>query len=68
MLLSAALLDFSYVLDIPSIPYTLYDELSALRKTSEVERHLLYVKEHQGAYSKQNKPKYLRFDITRLFK
>lgn len=69
MLLSVGLLEFSDVLDMDTMlelaksVYPLYDELSALRKVSEVERHLVYVKDHQEGYSKQNKPKYLRVAI-----
>lgn len=69
MLLSAGLLDFTDVLDMDTMlelskfVYPLYDELSALREISEVERHILYVKEHQEGYSKKNKPKYLRVAI-----
>lgn len=69
ILLSTGLLDFSDVLNMDTMlelakfVYPLYDELSALRKMTEVERHLVYVKDHQEGYSKQNKSKYLRVSI-----
>lgn len=69
ILLSTGLLDFSDVLNMDTMlelakfVYPLYDELSTLRKMTEVERHLIYVKDHQEGYSKQNKSKYLRVSI-----
>lgn len=69
MLLLNNLLDFSDVLDmdimieLSKFVYPLYNELSNLRRTPEVERHLNYVKNHQESYSKQNKSKYLRISI-----
>lgn len=69
ILLSTGLLDFSDVLNMDTMlelakfVYPLYDELSTLRKMTEVERHLVYVKDHQEGYSKQNKSKYLRVSI-----
>lgn len=69
ILLSTGLLDFSDVLNIDTMlelakfVYPLYDELSTLRMMTEVERHLVYVKDHQEGYSKQNKSKYLRVSI-----
>lgn len=69
MLLLNNLLDFSDVLDmdimieLSKFVYPLYNELSNLRRITEVERHLNYVKNHQESYSKQNKSKYLRISI-----